>query len=139
MATPSIIGKALPDAPYTVVSTPTTKSTIAKLIVKGKSLVLCFVDETSPNESKAAVQLMEDNAFKHADKTVFVIVSVDTQANATKRHTECAIKKCLHILVPAATVQKSYGIVRRPHHIVVGADGKVKYSSEEEGKYMGSA
>ena len=57
----SIVGKALPDVPYTVVSTPTTKSTVAKLQVKGKTLVLSVVDDSSPAESKAAVQLMEDN------------------------------------------------------------------------------
>lgn len=127
----SLVGKAAPDVAAVVVTAPTTKTSIKKLSVKGKAMVILFVSKTmSPVETNAAVQKLEESSFQAKGKAVFVIVSLDSLKAAQELHKEGAIKNCTHIF--ASTQGKEYGVVRTPAHFVVGTDGKIKMASEEE-------
>ena len=124
----SLVGKACPDAPFTSLDGK-TKSSLSKLAVKGKSTVLCLVSSGNAQEAKAALALMEDTAFRHADKTTFVVVSTDSNANAVALNADVGgVKKCAHVVATAAA--KPFAFARVPFVVVVGADGKVKYAAE---------
>ena len=127
----ALVGKATPDFAAVSVTSPTTKVTLKKLMVKNKPTVLCFVSKSlSPVETSSAVQAMEESAFRAKDKAVFIIVSLDSLKAAQELHAEGAIKKCTHLF--ASTQGKEFSVTRTPAHFVVGADGKVKMGTEEE-------
>jgi len=127
----SLVGKATPDVAAVVVTAPTTKVTLKKLMVKNKPTIVCFVSKSlSPEETKAAVQAMEEGAFQAKDKAVFLIISLDSLKAAQELHAEGAIKKCTHLF--SSTQGKEFGVARTPAHFVIGADGKVKMGTEEE-------
>jgi len=127
----SLVGKPLPDMAGVLVSNPSTKVSLKKLMEKGKRMVICFVSKTqSPVETNAAVQKMEEGKFQVKDKAVFVIVSLDFQKAAQELHAEQAIRKCIHVF--ASTQGKELSIVRTPAHFVIAADGKVLMATEEE-------
>lgn len=127
----ALVGKAGPDVAAVMVTAPTTKVTLKKLMQKGKPTVVCFVSKSlSPVETNAAVQAMEEGAFRAKDKAVFLIISLDSLKAAQELHAEGAIKKCTHLF--SSTQGKEFGVVRTPAHFVVGADGKIKMATEEE-------
>ena len=127
----SLVGKSSPDLAAVVVTAPTTKVTLKKLIVKNKPMVVCFVSKTlSPEETNAAVQKLEDSAYQAKDKAVFVIVSLDSLKAAQELHAQGAIKVCKHLF--ASSQGKEFSVNRTPAHFVIGADGKIKMASEEE-------
>ena len=129
-----LLGRALPDAPFATLDG--NKSTLAKLLVPGKPAVFSFVDGArAAQESRAALALLEDNAFRHDAVFVAVSLSATAAAAAALDKDVGGTKKCRHVVVAPASA-KVYGVERVPFHIVVGKDGKVKYASEEEGRYM---
>ena len=127
-----LLGKAAPDVSCTLVSNPSTKTSLLKQISKGKPLVVCFVSKSlSPVETNAAVQRLEETSFQVKDKCVFVVISLDKNiAEAKNLSKEGAIRSCVHLYSP--NQGKEYQVNRTPAHFVIGANGKVLLASEDE-------
>ena len=128
----SFVGKPSPDVSCVVAANPATKTSLKKCFIKNKPTVVCFVSKTSsPVETNAAVQKMEEGKYQLKDKAVFVVISLDgTAKEAQTLNNEASIRNCTHL--HSSTKGKEFGINRTPAFVVIGADGKVKMQSEEE-------
>lgn len=131
-----LIGKPLPEIKCVEVAKPALPLLLSKVQPKGKTMVVLFVSKTSsPWETSAAVNGLEELAFQRKNTAAFTVVSCDSLANAQELGRESDLRLCRHVFAPGAG--KEFALKRTPAYIVVGNNGKVLFQSEDEApKFM---